>query len=144
MSTDSERSQDYADVLAAEVLELDAAIVDAYAYTYNGVGEPPTFDGEVFADPMDLLAHYFDVLALEVLDIMARSWGSTYGVGDRRYVEVLRTFGGPNARVRFYGDGRVVVSVHWGSDEAKAYAYAPTLDNEVQEYADAWVAAAYL
>jgi hypothetical protein len=141
MPTDMERSQDYADALAAEVLELDAAIVAAYAYAYEGEGEPPTFDGEEWADPMDVLMHYFDALALEVLDVTARSWGSTYAEGDRRYVEVLRTFGGPNARVRFYGDGRVEVSVHWGSDEAKAYAYAPTLDNEVQEYADAYAAA---
>jgi hypothetical protein len=142
MSTDSERSQDYADVLAAEVLELDAAIVAAYAYAYEDEGEPPTFDGEVWTDPMDVLTYYFDALALEVLDVTARSWGYPDGDrGTRRYVEVLRTFGGPNARVRFYGDGRVEVSVHWGSDEAKAYAYAPTLDNEVQEYADAYAAA---
>ena len=55
---------------------------------------------------------------------------------------MLRTYGGPNARVRFYEDGTVTVSVYWGSDEATANVYAEAAANEVWEHADA-VAQAY-
>jgi hypothetical protein len=138
MNTDMERSQDYADALAAEVTELEVALQDAYQYEYEGRPNVPVFDGEQWTDPMDLLGYYFNALALDVRDVTVRSWGS--GESTRKYVEVLRTYGGPNAYVRFYGDGRVEVSVFWGSDEAVSRVHAPTLDAQVWEHADAYAA----
>ena len=137
-------AQEYAEVIAQEVRDLDDAIAQAYHYAFDGEGEPPTFDGDTFTDPYEVISHYFDACALEVLDVTARSWGSPYAhaYGDRRYVEVLRTFGGPNARVRFYGNGNVRVRVHCGSDEATENVHAPRADAEVHEHADA-IAEAY-
>jgi hypothetical protein len=134
-----DRSQDYADVLAAEVLELEAAIQDAYQYEYEGGPNVPAFNGEQWTDSSDLLPYYFNALALDVTDVIARSWAAR--TSDRKYVEVLRTYGGPNAYVRFYGDGRVEVSVYWGSDEAVARVHAPTLDAAIWAAADAMEAA---
>ena len=97
-----------------------------------------------FSDPYEVISYYFDACALEVLDVTSRSWGSphAHAFGERRYVEVLRTFGGPNVRVRFYGNGDVRVRVHWGSDEATENVHAPRADAEVWEHADA-IAQAY-
>jgi len=144
MTSDSARSQDYADVLAAEVIALDEAIRAGYAYAYEGGTAPPVFDEVEWSEPTEVIDHYLGTLALEVLDVTARSWSSPYAhaYGERRYVEVLRTYGGPNARVRFHEDGTVTVSVYWGSDEATANVYAEAAANEVWEHADA-VAQAY-
>jgi hypothetical protein len=126
------------------VRELDACISQAYAFAYGDASEPPVFDGDTFSEPTEVIDYYLGTLALEVLDVTARSWSSPYAhaYGERRYVEVLRTYGGPNARVRFYEDGTVTVSVYWGSDEATANVYAEAAANEVWEHADA-VAQAY-
>jgi len=86
--------------------------------------------------------YYFNFCALEVLDVTARSWASGERYGERRYVEVLRTFGGPNVRVRFYANGDVRVRAHWGSDEATENVYTPLLADEVWSLADA-LAGAY-
>jgi hypothetical protein len=130
-------AKEYAEVIAQEVRDLDDAIAQAYHYAFDGEGEPPTFDGDTFADPYEVISYYFDACALEVLDVTARSWASLHQPTDRRYVEVLRTFGGPNARVRFYGNGDVRVRVNWGSDEATENVHAPRADAEVWEHADA-------
>ena len=136
MSSDA---QEYAEVIAQEVRELDEALAQAYRYAFDGEGQPPTFDGDTFSDPYEVISHYLDTCALEVLDVTARSWGSphAHAYGDRRYVEVLRTFGGPNARVRFYENGSVRVRVHWGSDEATENVHASWAVTEVWEHADA-------
>jgi hypothetical protein len=141
MSSDA---QEYAEVIAQEVRDLDEALAQAYRYAFDGEGDAPTFDGDTFTDPHEVISHYFDALALEVLDVTARSWGSPYAhaYGERRYVEVLRTYGGPNVRVRFYGDGTATVRAYWGTDVATVNVHAGAAGAEVWELADA-IAQAY-
>jgi hypothetical protein len=141
MSTDNERTEDYAEGIAVEVRELEAALTAAFAYAEDGEGDAPTFDGEQWTDPGELLSYYLDVLALEVLDITARSWASSDVHGYLLYVEVLRTFGGPNVRIRIYEGGDVTVRAFWGSSEATRNAYAPTFAAEVWGHAEANAAA---
>lgn len=142
-------AQEYAQVIAQEVADLNNALTAAYRYEDEGEGDAPTFDGATFANPFELISYYFDACALEVLDVTATRWTVDApsavrfaSPSDRRYVEVLRTFGGPNVRVRFEGDNFVTVRVHWGSDEASERVYAPTAVAEVWQHADA-VSGAY-
>jgi len=138
----SSNAQEYADAIAQEVADLNNALAAADRYAYEGEGDAPNFDGTAFADPFELISYYFDACALEVLDVTARSWASRSNVGDRRYVEVLRTFGGPNVRVYFKADEFVTVRAYWGSDEGVARVFAPRAVAEVWEHADA-IAQAY-
>jgi len=139
MSSDA---QEYAEVIAQEVRDLEEALAEAYRYAFDGEGEPPTFDGDTFTDPYEVITYYFDACALEVLDVTARSWTALHRPGERRYVEVLRTFGGPNCRVYFEEVANVTVRVYWGSDEGVARVFAPRAVAEVWEHADA-IAEAY-
>jgi hypothetical protein len=140
MDRSDNHAEDYADVIANELAELEAALVGAYRYAYEGEGEPPTFDGEAFEDPQDVMHHYYEGCALSISDVVAtgRSGGDVWT--ERRYVEVLRTYGGPNAYVRFYGDGRASVRVYWGSGEAVRRVACPMVDAELWELMDATAA----
>jgi len=133
----SDTAQEYADAIAQEVADLNNALTTADRYCYGGEGDAPTFDGTAFSDPFELISYYFDACALEVLDVTARSWASRSSVGERRFVEVLRTFGGPNVRVYFKADDFVTVRAHWGTDEGVARVLAPRAVQEVWAHADA-------
>ena len=132
-----EKASEYAEVIAAEVRELEAALValireDAEAADFNGV---------TFTDPMDALGHYVNYFALSVEDVTARTYGED-AYESRRSVEVLRTYGGPNAYVDFDGNGTATVRVYWGSDRGRVNVYAPLVDAELWEWMDALAAVA--
>ena len=127
-----EKAQEYAEVIAAEVMELEAALVALIRED----AEAADFDGTTFADPMDALAHYVNFVALSVEDVSARTYGEN-AYEARRSVEVLRTYGGPNAYVDFDGNGTATVRVYWGSDRGTYYVSAPLADAELWEWMDA-------
>lgn len=127
-----ERAQEYAEVIAQEVRELEAALV---ALIRDGA-EAADFDGTTFTDPMDALAHYVNFVALSVEDVSARTYGED-AYETRRSVEVLRTYGGPSAYVDFDGNGTATVRVYWGSDRGRVSVYAPVADAELWEWMDA-------
>lgn len=125
-------AQDYAELIAAEVQELD----DALAFLI-GDDDAATFDGETFTDPMDVLHHYVEAVALSVAQVMERTYGED-AREDVRAVEVTRTIGGPNAFVTFRGDGYADVRAYWGSDRGTITVHAPYADAELWELMDAY------
>jgi hypothetical protein len=131
----SSHASDYAQVIAQEVTDLDVALSDARRYEC-GDGEAPVFDSDTFEDATEVMHYYVNTCALEVVDVTARSWATYERYGDRRYVEVLRTLGGPNAYVRFYENGVVRVRVYWGTDEATRNVYAPLAAEHLWALAD--------
>ena len=133
-----EKASEYAEVIAAEVRELEAAL----QVIYEGYGRDEVsadFDGTTFTDPMDLVAHYVNFVALSVEDVSARTYGEN-AYEARRSVEVLRTYGGPSAYVDFDGNGTATVRVYWGSDRGRVTVYAPGVDAELWEWMDALAA----
>lgn len=130
-----DKASEYAEVIAAEVRELEAAL----QVIYEGYGRDEVtadFDGTTFTDPMDLVAHYVNFVALSVEDVTARSYGEKMYEA-RLYVEVLRTYGGPSAYVDFRGNGTATVRVYWGSDRGRVSVHAPGVDAELWEWMDA-------
>ena len=127
-----EKAQEYAEVIAAEVRELEAALVALIRED----AEAADFDGTTFSDPMDALAHYVNFVALSVEDVSARTYGEN-AYEARRSVEVLRTYGGPSAYVDFDGNGTATVRVYSGRDRGTYYVSAPLADAELWEWMDA-------
>jgi hypothetical protein len=130
-----DKAQEYAEVIAAEVRELEAALVRIYE-GYGSDEVAVEFDGATFTDPMDLLAHYVNFCALSVEDVSARTYGEN-AYQARRSVEVLRTYGGPSAYVDYDGNGTATVRVYWGSDRGRVSVDAPAVDAELWEWMDA-------
>jgi hypothetical protein len=137
MSSDSKQAEDYADVIANEVRELEASLLAAYAYAFDGEGHGATFDGADFDDPQDIIHHYANYCALAVSEVTNTTYYAGGSTRERKSVEVTRTVGGPGAFVDFDGDGYAVVRVYWGSNEASRRVHAPTADTELWELMDA-------
>lgn len=134
------KAQEYAEVIAQEVRELEAALVRIYE-GYGREDVSADFDGTTFTDPMDLVAHYVNFVALSVEDVSARTYGE-HAYEARRFVEVLRTYGGPSAYVDFDGNGTATVRVYSGRDRGRVSVHAPAVDGELWEWMDALAAVA--
>ena len=145
MGSDSTQAQEYADVIAQELRELEAALIAARAYVEAEADEAPYFDGVTFADADEVIGHYVNYLALEVSEVTRTSYYAGGSTRVRSFVEVTRTVGGPGAFVDFDGRGFATVRVYWGSQEAQRGVLAPNVDTELWELMDALsgVAAAY-
>jgi hypothetical protein len=126
-------AQEYADVIAAEVMELEAAL----EALLDEDAEAADFDGVTFTDAYDVIAYYLDACALSVEDVTVTSFASGTTTVTRRSVEVTRTVGGPGCVVIFDGNGRAEVRAYWGTGTGIAYAYAPYADGELWEALDA-------
>ena len=137
MENSRTQAEDYAAVIAAEVMELEAALIAAYAYTEGDDSEPPTFDGTVFDDPQDLIHHYVNYCALAVSEVTNTTYYAGGSGRTRQSIEVTRTVGGPGAFVDFNGDCGATVRVYWGSQEATKHIDAPAVDTELWELMDA-------
>jgi hypothetical protein len=131
------QAEDYADVIAQELRELEAALIAAYEYTEGGDGEPPTFDGTAFNDPQDLVHHYVNYCALAISEVTNTTYYAGGSGRTRQCIEVTRTVGGPGAFVDFNGDGGATVRVYWGTHEATKHVHAPAVDTELWELMDA-------
>jgi hypothetical protein len=126
-------AQDYAEVIAEEVRELEAALE---ALLDDGADEAD-FDGVTFTDAFDVIAYYLDACALSVADVTETSYASGTRSVTRRAVEVTRTVGGPGCYVTFDGNGTATVRVYLGSDRGRVSVYAPGVDAELWEWMDA-------
>ena len=126
-------AQEYADVIAAEIMELEAAL----EALLDDDAEAADFDGSTFTDAYDVIAYYLDACALSVEDVTVTSYSSGTTSATRRSVEVTRTVGGPGWVVIFDGKGRAEVRAYWGTGTGIAHVYAPYADGELWECVDA-------
>jgi hypothetical protein len=126
-------AQEYADVIAAEVRGLEAAL-EALLDDHAGAAD---FEGITFTDAYDVIAYYLDACALSVEDVTVTSYSSGTTCTTRRSVEVTRTVGGPGCVVIFDGNGRAEVRAYWGTGTGIAHVYAPYLDAELWQSMDA-------
>ena len=125
-------AQEYADVIADELRELEAAL----EALLDEDAEAADFDGVTFTDAMDVLHHYWNFCALSVEDVTNVTYGD-HARRERRYVEVARTVGGPGCYVRFYGNGNASVRAYWGTSRGRTDVHVPYADTELQEWMDA-------
>lgn len=131
-------AQEYADVIADELRELEAAL----EALLDDDADTADFDGVTFSDAMDVVAHYLNYCALSVEDVSETSYASGERSVTRRAVEVTRTVGGPGCYVKFYGNGNATVRAYWGTGRGRTNVYVPYADAQVWEWMDA-VAQAY-
>ena len=137
MENDTEQAQEYADVIAQEISELEAALIAVGAYVNAEADEAPEFDGQTFEDTSDLISYFANFLALEISELTRVSYYAGVGTRVRSSVEITRTLGGPAAFVTFDGEGFAAIRVRWGAGEATRTVYAPNLDTELWELMDA-------
>ena len=137
MENDTEQAQGYADVIAQEVSELEAALIAVGAYVNSEADEAPQFDGQAFEDTSDVISYFANFLALEISELTRVSYYAGGSTRVRSSVEITRTLGGPAAFVRFDGEGSAAIRVYWGTREATRTVYAPNLDAELWALMDA-------
>lgn len=138
---------DYVRTLEAELRALDAIshTLDAYALPLL-----TTEQRELVADlldasglepgdveSLDAVGAWLDAYALEITERGKRALGSGEWTTDA--VTVLRTFGGPNARVTVERGGPYVrISVVWGSDAVEGSVHAPQVAGRLWDLVDAY------
>lgn len=132
---DTNEAQRYAEVIADELRELEAALE---AFIDDGA-DSAEFDGTTFEDVNEVVAHYVNFCALAVEDVTAATYGAD-AYAQRRAVEVTRTVGGPGCFVTFNGDGTAVVRANWGTDRGRVRLRAEYADAELWELMDALAA----
>lgn len=132
---DTNEAQQYAEVIADELRELEAALE---AFIDDGA-DFAVFDGTTFEDVSEVVGHYVNFCALAVEDVTAATYGADAYV-QRRAVEVTRTVGGPGCFVTFNGDGTAVVRAFWGTDRGRVTVRAEYADAELWELMDALAA----
>ena len=129
---DTNEAQRYAEVIADEVRELEAAL----EALIDDDAETADFDETTFEDVSELIAHYVNFCALAVEDVSAATYGADAYV-QRRAVEVTRTVGGPGCFVTFNGNGTAEVRAYWGTDRGRVTVRAEYADAELWELMDA-------
>lgn len=128
---------DYIRTIEAEVTALES--LSGYLSSGAELDSLPRAERELASDlldasgldsdslpELDAISAWLDSYALEVTVHATRTLGSD--VWDTARVEVLRTFGGPNARISVdSSSGYARISVAWGSESVEGTVHAPGL-----------------
>lgn len=104
-------ARDYANVIAAELEDLEAG----------------RLDGDTYADAWEAVYTWWETCVLDLEYTLSAASGGTSAV------TITRTIGGPGCWVACNGDGTVTVRAAWGGGEWRRTVDAPTVDSYAWE-----------